>query len=74
LQIGQIKPFNHVLNEYNTSLKSSSYDNSNNEVDKVLDSQMDLIGNAIKENSQNQAYKNSAITNFMRTFNIVSDS
>jgi len=74
LQIGQIKPFNRVLNEYNTSLKSSSYDNSNNEVDKVLDSQMDLIGNAIKENSQNQAYKNSAITNFMRTFNIVSDS
>ena len=74
LQIGQIKPFNRVLNEYNTSLKSSSYDNSNNEVDKVLDSQMDLIGNAIKENTQNQAYKNSAITNFMRTFNIMSDS
>lgn len=74
LQIGQIKPFNHVLNEYNTPLKSSSYGNSNNEVAKVLDNQMDLIGNTIKDNTQNQAYKNSAIINFMRTFNIVSDS
>jgi hypothetical protein len=60
------------LDEYNTPPKSSSNDNSNNEADKVLYSQMDLIGNIIKENTQNQAYKNSAIINFMKTFNITS--
>jgi hypothetical protein len=60
------------LDEYNTPPKSSSNDNSNNEADKVLYSQMDLIGNIIKENTQNQAYKNSAKINFMKTFNITS--
>ena len=41
---------------------------------EVLNSQLGLIGNAIKLNTENQAQKNSAITEFMKTFNVTSNS
>ena len=41
---------------------------------EVLNSQLGLIGNAIKLSTENQAQKNSAITEFMKTFNITSNS
>ena len=40
----------------------------------MLNSQIDLIGQAIKDNTESQAQKNSAITEFMKTFNVVSNS
>lgn len=91
LQIGQIKPFNNILNDYD---KPSQHSEKNakgfvdpsentlwndslpsaNEINNTLYSQMNLIGDAIKLNSKSQAYKNSAIINFMKTFNVMSDS
>ena len=45
-----------------------------NGTNEALNSQLDLIGKAIKDNTESQAQKNSAITEFMKTFNVVSNS
>ena len=53
------------MNENNVSSRRQ-------EAEKVLNSQIDLIGQAIKDNTESQAQKNSAITGFLKTFNVTS--
>ena len=48
--------------------------NSRRETEAILGSQMSLINEAIRNNTESKAQKNSAINNFMKTFNIISDS
>lgn len=53
------------INENNASSRKQ-------ETEKVLNSQIDLIGQAIKDNTESQAQKNSAIIGFLKTFNVTS--
>lgn len=114
LQIGQIRPFNDVLNNYYKLPPKSSPKNVNHvgatsgakvwnsgihwgrldnnmqpkakqinpkddmdsrkdDVNDVLNAQIDLISDVIKANTKGQTYKNSAINNFLMTFNIKSN-
>lgn len=43
------------------------------EAKKILNSQIDLIGEAIKKETESQAQKNSAINDFIKTFNLDSN-
>jgi hypothetical protein len=42
------------------------------EIENLLGSQLSLIGEAIKDNTESQTQRNSAITKFLKTFNIMS--
>lgn len=44
------------------------------EIENLLNSQMDLIGDAMEKHMKSQAQKSASINNFMKTFNIISDS
>ena len=44
------------------------------EAEEILNSQLNLIGEAIKNKTESQAQRNSAINKFMKTFNVISDS
>jgi hypothetical protein len=49
-------------------------DSRKTEAQQLLNSQIDLISKAIKTNTETQTQKNSAITKFMKTFNVISDN
>jgi len=53
---------------------NSDIESRKSEVTELLNSQIDLIGGAIKNNTESQTQKNSAINKFMKTFNVISDS
>jgi hypothetical protein len=42
--------------------------------EEILGSSISLISEAIRNNTESQAQKNSAINNFMKSFNVISDS
>ena len=52
----------------------SDIDSRKSEATELLNSQINLIGEAIKTNTESQAQKNSAIIKFMKTFNVISGS
>jgi hypothetical protein len=52
----------------------SDIESRRSEAEELLNSQIDLIGEVIKNKTESQTKKNSAITKFMKTFNVISDS
>ncbi len=52
----------------------SDIESRRSEAEELLNSQIDLIGEVIKNKTESQTQKNSAITKFMKTFNVISDS
>ncbi|MBQ5945023.1 hypothetical protein IJL65_01075 [bacterium] len=51
-------------------MNENNVNSRRDETERVLNSQIDLIGQAIKDNTESQAQKNSAIIGFLKTFNI----
>lgn len=52
-------------------LDESNINSRREETANILNSQITLIGRAIKDNTESQTQKNSAINKFMKTFNII---
>ena len=65
-------PMSGPLWSYIPKMGRKDTDSRRQEIENLLGSQLSLIGEAIKENTESQAQKNSAITKFLKTFNIMS--
>ena len=63
-----------VISSHIPKIDRSDIDSRRSEVQELLNSQINLIGDTIKNNTESQAQKNSAISKFMKTFNVISDN
>jgi hypothetical protein len=57
-----------------SQLDRSNIDFGREEAKNILNSQIDLISNEIKTNTESLAQKNLALMGFMKTFNVIPES
>ncbi len=65
-------PTSGPLWSYIPKMDKKNTDSRMQEIENLLGSQLSLIGEAIKDNTESQTQRNSAITKFLKTFNIMS--
>lgn len=63
-----------VMSPQIPKIDRSDIDSRKSEARELLNSQINLIGEAIKTNTESQAQKNSTINKFMKTFNVITDN